>query len=74
MPEMDGYEATKRIREIESATDRNLIVALTAHAMSEEHERCLSAGMDAVLTKPIQSADLLKIAAAAAKRKQFVAV
>jgi two-component system, sensor histidine kinase and response regulator len=59
MPEMDGMEATARIREMEKLTDRHqLVVALTAHAMKGDAERCLSAGMDDYLTKPIRPQEL----------------
>jgi CheY-like chemotaxis protein len=54
MPVMDGYNATKAIRVAEENTDRHIpIVALTAHALASDEERCLSVGMDAYLTKPI---------------------
>ncbi|CAM6128302.1 unnamed protein product [Calypogeia fissa] len=54
MPVMDGYNATKAIREAEENTARHIpIVALTAHALASDEERCLSVGMDAYLTKPI---------------------
>jgi len=54
MPEMNGYEATRRIREEEQASDAHIpIVAMTAHAMQGVHEECLCCGMDGYLSKPI---------------------
>ena len=59
MPEMDGYEATSAIRANErGGTRRQPIFALTAHAMKGVQERCIAAGMDGYLTKPIGAKDL----------------
>jgi PAS domain S-box-containing protein len=61
MPEMDGFEATAAIRERERADGSHVpIVALTAHAMRSDEERCLRAGMDAYIAKPIQPAMLIE--------------
>jgi two-component system, sensor histidine kinase and response regulator len=58
MPEMDGYELTKGIRANETNKKHIPIVALTANALKGEKERCLSAGMDDYLSKPVQLEDL----------------
>jgi len=62
MPEMDGFAATAAIREQEAmnpAGSRMPILALTAHAMAGDRERCLAAGMDGFVTKPIQLRELI---------------
>jgi signal transduction histidine kinase/CheY-like chemotaxis protein/ligand-binding sensor domain-containing protein len=60
MPEMDGLEATARIRESESDGKRIPIIAMTAHAMSGDKERCIDAGMDDYLTKPVSRDGLIR--------------
>ncbi|MCC7076983.1 MAG: response regulator [Acidimicrobiia bacterium] len=59
MPGMDGYEATRRIRDAEGSTSRHTpIVAVTAHAMRGDRETCLAAGMDGYVAKPFDSQSL----------------
>jgi signal transduction histidine kinase/CheY-like chemotaxis protein/HPt (histidine-containing phosphotransfer) domain-containing protein len=54
MPEVDGFEVTRRVRESEQSTQQHLpIIAMTAHAMKGDRERCLEAGMDGYVSKPI---------------------
>jgi len=65
MPEMDGLEATARIRAQEDAHGARLpIVAMTAHAMEGDRERCLQAGMDGYVSKPIKKAEIVRALAA----------
>jgi two-component system, sensor histidine kinase and response regulator len=62
MPQMDGLEATRAIRESERRTSAHIpIIALTAHAMKGDRDKCLAAGADAYLAKPIHTADLLEM-------------
>ncbi len=62
MPEMDGLEATSMIRQAEKETGAHqAVIALTAHAMKGDQERCLAAGMDGYLTKPIHAQELDEI-------------
>ncbi|MFO0843587.1 MAG: response regulator [Gemmataceae bacterium] len=61
MPEMDGFEATAAIRAREKATgDHVPIVAMTAHAMKGDRERCLEVGMDGYISKPLQPGELFE--------------
>ena len=62
MPDMDGFECTAMIRARERTTGAHLpIVAMTAHAMNGDEARCLAAGMDAYLSKPIQPDELFEL-------------
>jgi PAS domain S-box-containing protein len=75
MPEVDGLEATQRIRaaEVETGAARTPIVALTANAFGEEREACLLAGMDAFLVKPLDRERLADILASGGRRATLAA-
>lgn len=61
MPELDGFQATAAIRQIESISGGHIpILSMTAHALSGDRERCLAAGMDGYLSKPIRIKDLIR--------------
>ena len=59
MPIMDGYEATRHLRQ-DACLQKTPIIALTANALATEHEKCRQAGMDDCLVKPLRSSDLLR--------------
>ena len=60
MPEMDGYEAVAQIRKMEGANQRVRVVAMTAEAIAGCRERCLDAGMDDYVTKPLSMEPLIQ--------------
>jgi CheY-like chemotaxis protein len=62
MPEMDGLEATAAVRQDEQITGKHIpIIAMTAHAMPLDKERCLEAGMDGYVSKPIRADALFSV-------------
>jgi CheY-like chemotaxis protein len=72
MPEMDGFEATAAIREREKSQEgaHIPILAITAHAMAGDRERCLEAGMDGYVSKPINAQELAEALEALPTRVQ----
>ena len=60
MPEMDGLEATRRIRALEGSDHHTPIIAVTARTMASDREECLAAGMDAYVSKPIRAPELME--------------
>jgi CheY-like chemotaxis protein len=62
MPEMGGLQATQSIRQRESGSDRHVpIIAMTAHAMKGDREKCLAAGMDGYVAKPVRKQQLYEV-------------
>ncbi len=61
MPEMDGFDATRGIRKAEKQSGTHTpIVAMTAHAMKGDREKCIEAGMDFYITKPVNPSELFE--------------
>jgi len=67
MPEIDGYEATRKLKEKNKGL---IIIAITARAMKSDHEKCLQAGCNAYLAKPIKKTELLEILMQEIKKRQ----
>ena len=68
MPEMDGFEATRTLRQEERDGQHTPVIAMTAHAMTGDRERCLAAGMDGYISKPILAKDLVNLVGATSRQ------
>jgi CheY-like chemotaxis protein len=69
---MDGFEATSSIRARERFTGKRMpIVAVTAHAMTGDRDKCLAAGMDAYVSKPLRKSELLEVIASLATNRNL---
>ncbi len=74
MPVMDGFQATAAIRESEKSGNRHIpIIAMTAHALKGDQERCIAAGMDGYVSKPIRTADLFTAIESAVEKSDAAA-
>lgn len=61
MPKLDGYEATAQLRRREGHSRHTIVIAMTAHAMDGDRDRCIAAGMDDYISKPMRHSDLLEV-------------
>jgi CheY-like chemotaxis protein len=73
MPQMDGFQATRELRRLERPGRRTPIVAITAHPSRDVRDRCLAAGMDDCLTKPVRAEDLSAAVAAILREQRRLA-